>query len=189
MSLATLKPKVEELIEKVNRIKWFKSNATGVSFWGNDTITSITLDCENFKTLQRSFANCQKLNSIYLSNTQNVITWEGMLLASPNTRTLEILDFSSTEQITSNMWGIRLENLKIVPQTIKVDFVCQARGLTLESAKSILLGLYNYAGTDEEFYYSVILSDEVISLLEADGNTAPDDMNWYDYVTSIGWVM
>jgi len=189
MSLATLKPKVEELIEKVNRIKWFKNNATGVSFWGNDTITSITLDCESLKTLQHSFSFCLKLNSVYLSNTQNVINWVGMLQASNALRTIETLDFSSAESIDASTWNPRLENIKVVPQTIKKDFVCQARGLTLESAKSILLGLCNYSGTDEEFYYSVILSDEVISLLEADGNTAPDDMNWYDYVTSIGWVM
>ena len=42
MSLATLKGKVERLIDKVNGIKWFKDNITGVSFWGNSTITSIT---------------------------------------------------------------------------------------------------------------------------------------------------
>ena len=189
MSLATLKPKIERLIEKVNGIKWFKDNITGVSFWGNSTITSITLDCESFKTLEKAFSACIKLNSVYLSNTQNVANWNYLLLASNAVRTIETLDFSSAQTIDSGVWNTKLENLKVAPETIKCNFVCQVETLTLESAKSILLGLYNYSGTDMEFYYSVTLSDKVISLLEADGNTAPDDMNWFDYVTSIGWVM
>lgn len=189
MSLATLKGKVERLIEKVNGIKWFKDNITGVSFWGNSTITSITLDCESFRTLNAAFSTCSKLNSIYLSNTQNVANWNYLLHASNAVRTIETLDFSSAQDIDSAVWNVKLENLKVVPKTIKCDFVCQVRTLTLESAKSILLGLYDYMGTEYEYYYSVTLSDEAISLLEADGNTAPDDMNWFDYVTSIGWVM
>ena len=189
MSLATLKGKVERLIEKVNGIKWFKDNITGVSFWGNSTITSITLDCESFKTLERAFSFCVKLNSVYLSNTQNVSNWTYMLQGSGRLRTIETLDFSSADSIEASTWNPWLENLKVVPETIKTSFACQSATLTLESAKSILLGLYNYSGTDMELQYSVILSDEVISLLEADGNTAPDDMNWFDYVTSIGWVM
>lgn len=189
MSLATLKTKVGLLIEKVNRIKWFEDNITGISFWNNRTITSITLDCESFRTLNSAFSSCHKLNSVYLSNTQNVANWAFMLQGSLRLRTIETLDFSSADSIDANTWSPRLENLKVAPETIKCNFVCQVTTLTLESAKSILLGLYNYSGTDMEFYYSVTLSDEVISLLEADGNTAPDDMNWFDYVSSIGWVM
>ncbi|MBO7320202.1 MAG: hypothetical protein J6V06_09325 [Clostridia bacterium] len=187
MSLATLKPKIERLIEKVNGIKWFKDNLTGVSFFGNNTITSITLDCERFTTLYRSFSSCLNLNSVYLSNTQNVINWAYMLQGSTRMRTIETLDFSSATGIESNTWNPRLENLKVVPETIKNNFVCQSAYLTLESAKSILLGLYDYMGTEYEYYYSVTLSNEVISLLEADGDTAPDGMNWIDYVFSIGW--
>lgn len=189
MSLATLKPKIERLIEKVNGIKWFKDNITGVSFWGNSTITSITLDCESFKTLERAFSRCARLESVYLSNTQNVANWIYLLLASNAVRTIETLDFSSADSIEASTWSPWLENLKVVPETIKCNFVCQVKTLTLESAKSILLGLYNYMGTECEYSYSVTLSDEAISLLEADGNTAPDDMNWFDYVSSIGWLM
>ena len=189
MSLATLKTKVGLLIEKVNRIKWFEDNISGISFWNNNTINSITLDCENFTTLNSAFSTCRKLNSIYLSNTQNVANWNYLLLASNYVRTIETLDFSSADIIDANTWNTRLENLKVVPKTIKCDFVCQVRTLTLESAKSILLGLYDYMGTEYEYSYSVTLSDEAISLLEADGNTAPDDMNWFDYVSSIGWVI
>ncbi|MBR3802490.1 MAG: hypothetical protein IKK37_03465 [Clostridia bacterium] len=189
MSLATLKGKVERLIEKVNGIKWFKDNITGVSFWGKSTITSITLDCESFKTLNRAFSACAALNSVYLSNTQNVIAWTGMLQGSGRLRTIETLDFSSADSIEASTWNPQLENLKVVPETIKCNFVCQVRTLTLESAKSILLGLYNYMGTEYEYYYSATLSNEVISLLEADGDTAPGGMTWIDYVFSIGWSM
>lgn len=189
MNLERLKTKVGELIEKVNGIKWFKDNITGISFWGNNTITSITLDCESFTTLQRSFASCYNLNSIYLSNTQNVIVWAGMTQLCNRLRTIETLDFSSADGIDSTVWSLYLENLKIVPQTIKCSFTCQARNLTLESVKSILLGLYNFLGTEFEYYYSVTLSDNAIALLEADGDTAPDGMNWFDYVASIGWLM
>ena len=108
---------------------------------------------------------------------------------SSKLRTIETLDFSSADGISSTVWNSQLENLKVVPQTIKCNFVCQSQYLTLESAKSILLGLCNFLGTDSEFYYSVVLSDNAMSLLEADGDTAPDGMNWFDYVTSIGWNM
>ncbi len=189
MSLATLKPKIERLIEKVNGIKWFEDNLTGVSFYGNNTVTSITLDCESFKTLNRAFNFCARLESVYLSNTQNVINWSYLMQSSNKLRTIETLDFSSAEGISSTVWNSQLENLKVVPQTIKCNFVCQSQYLTLESAKSILLGLYNYSGTEFEYYYSVVLPDNAMSLLEADGDTAPDGMNWFDYVTSIGWNM
>ena len=190
MSLATLKPKIERLIEKVNGIKWFKDNLSGVSFFCNSTVTSVTLDCESFKTLNRAFSLCTRLESLYLSNTQNVIAWTSLVQGSNKLRTLETLDFSSADgSIPQSTWNSRLENLKVVPQTIKFDFVCQVNSLTLESAKSILLGLYNYSGTEFEYYYSVTLSDDVLSLLEADGDTAPDGMNWFDYVSSIGWCM
>ena len=189
MSLATLKGKVERLIEKVNGIKWFKDNLTGVSFYGNNTVTSITLDCESFKNLSRAFSACPRLESVYLSNTQNVILWTNLGQQSIKLRTIETLDLSLADGISSSVWSTRLENLKIVPQTIKCEFVCQSQYLTLESAKSILLGLCNFFGTDYEFYYSVVLSDNAISLLEADGDTAPDGMNWFDYVSSIGWNM
>jgi hypothetical protein len=58
--------------------------------------------------------------------------------------------------------------------------------LDVESAKSIINCLKNYSGTDSEYAYTVSLSGDVWTALNAD-STPPSGNTWQDYVYSLGW--
>lgn len=182
--------KVEQLIEKVGRYKLLKDNARGVIFYMNGDLTTLSLDCSNFVSMNTSFYNCYNLERLYLSNTHNVEIW-AQSIRCWKLKTLETLDFSALTVdniINKNNFSCdALENLKLVPNTLKVSAIFYQEKLTLESGKSILLGLYNYSGTDKEFTHTITLSTATWALLEADGNTAPNNMTWAEYVDSIGW--
>ena len=59
--------------------------------------------------------------------------------------------------------------------------------LTVESAKSIILALMDFAGTANEFKYTVYFADEVWGKLAAEGNTSPNGNSWADYISNKKW--
>jgi len=59
--------------------------------------------------------------------------------------------------------------------------------LTLESLKSIITHLKDYAGTDKEFTYTLTLHSNAWASLEAEGATSPNGTLWRDYVGELGW--
>ncbi len=71
--------------------------------------------------------------------------------------------------------------------TIYRSFTINASTLDLESAKSVLLALESYAGTDKEFSYTITLSAGTWAVLDADGTTSPNGNTWREYVNDIGW--
>ena len=60
--------------------------------------------------------------------------------------------------------------------------------LSVESAKSAINCLANYAGTDNEGVYSFKLHANTWTALEAD-STAPNGSTWKEYVQSLGWLI
>ena len=54
------------------------------------------------------------------------------------------------------------------------------------SAKSVINALVNYAGTDNEYKYTLTLGNAAWTALEAD-STAPTGTTWKEYVGSLGW--
>lgn len=59
--------------------------------------------------------------------------------------------------------------------------------LSVESMKSTISCLNNYAGTSEAYSYKVTFPNECWEALEADSK-APDGGTWRDYVDGLGWV-
>ena len=53
--------------------------------------------------------------------------------------------------------------------------------LNVESAKKAILCLKDFTGTDKEFTYKISFSSTTISLLEAEGATAPNGDTWLNY--------
>ena len=60
--------------------------------------------------------------------------------------------------------------------------------LSVESAKSVISHLANYAGTDNEGKNTVKFHANTWTALEAD-STAPDGNTWKQYVQSLGWLI
>lgn len=71
--------------------------------------------------------------------------------------------------------------------TIPVSISFSYSPLTVESMKSIITHLKNYAGTDKEFTCKVTFSSACLTALEAEGATSPNGNNWLDYMTDLGW--
>lgn len=59
--------------------------------------------------------------------------------------------------------------------------------LNAESAKSALIALKNYAGTENEFVNSITFHSNVWDLLDAEGETSPDGTTWKAYTDNKGW--
>ena len=66
-----------------------------------------------------------------------------------------------------------------------IDF-SYSSNLSIESMKSIISCLKNYAGTDYELTYTVAFDEACWTRLEED-STAPDGTTWAEYVASLGW--
>lgn len=60
--------------------------------------------------------------------------------------------------------------------------------LTAESAKSTITHLENYAGTENEFTYTITFSPTTWEYLDAEGDTAsPNGNSWREYIQDLGW--
>lgn len=60
--------------------------------------------------------------------------------------------------------------------------------LTLESAISVITHLEPYAGTDNEFTYTITFSPTTWGYLDAEGETAsPNGNSWREYINDLGW--
>ncbi len=61
--------------------------------------------------------------------------------------------------------------------------------LSVESLKTLILCLEDYAGTQNEGTKILTLKDECKSALEAEGATSPNGNLWTEYVSDLGWVL
>ena len=137
----TVEEKVEQLIDKAeyetffSHIRFFKCE-------GNTNIVKTPLlDCINLKSLESAFSGCINLEEIYVKNTQNVTTWTNTF-GAPYINTIETLDFSGANSIPKGLFGgDYIANVKIVPNTIKVNIRFGTRSLASESIDSIINGL------------------------------------------------
>lgn len=59
--------------------------------------------------------------------------------------------------------------------------------LNAGSAKSALMALANFSGTENEFAYSITFHSNVWDLLDAEGETSPDGTTWKAYTDNKGW--
>jgi hypothetical protein len=78
-------------------------------------------------------------------------------------------------------------DVNFVPETIGVNLAITSESLSVDSAKSAILGLKNYSGTDKAYAYTFTLHANVWALLDAEGATAPGGVTWKTYVDNLGW--
>lgn len=166
----------------------FSPSTTKDSAFAHESINYVPLlDCANVTSLARLCRSNSNVKTIRLKNTQNVTTISSAFYYCHSLETLETLDLSSCGTYSSAFSQCyALKNLRIVPNTIKHTInISQAENLTAESAKSVILGLMNYAGTDKELGFYVTFHGNVWALLDAEGNTAPHGGTWRNYVTEV----
>ena len=71
--------------------------------------------------------------------------------------------------------------------TVKRSIKLQDCPLVVESAISLFTHIKNYAGTDEAFEYTITLSEDLWSELDALGNVSPNGNKWREYCNDLGW--
>ena len=138
----------------------------------------------------QAFFECKNLKFVYgvdLSNAQMV--YEMFKNCSSLETVQEPLDLAKATNISGIFVGcLALKNVGFIEGCIGAYITFgSCKDLTIESAKSILLGLVNRKGTEKEFTESVIFHNNTWMLLNAEGETAPGNLTWEDYVTEIGW--
>ena len=140
------------------------------------------------------FSKCTEFSNFFLWSTVEHI---GVINASkgshfdinycPKLHTIDkIIPRSDQTQAISFTSAIALKNVTFGGE-ITGNVKIQSSPITLESAKSIITALKNYAGTADEFKYSVTFSAGTKTLLEAEGATAPNGDTWLNYMTAKGW--
>lgn len=97
------------------------------------------------------------------------------------------LDFSKTTSVDQMFMNCeRLVSVRATG-TIYVTIVITSRVLDTDSAKSFLLCLADYLNTENEYTYKISFHSDVWSLLDAEGEAAPDGNTWRDYAYNKGW--
>jgi hypothetical protein len=138
--------KLNQIIEYMKTYNQAQNIRFGVK--NGATINKVVMNCKNVVSLNNAFYNCGKLKEVYLTNTSKVNNWGGTFAGGSPIHTIETLDMSDADKDiigNKNYQWINdkvLENLKIVPLTIKnsITFVwCPS--LTAESIQSIAYGL------------------------------------------------
>lgn len=100
--------------------------------------------------------------------------------------TIRKLKIAETQRFTDEFTNaVALKNIT-VEGTIGRSFYIHYSPLTVESMKSIISCLKDYANTDSEFAYTVKFSDACWAALEASGG-APYGGTWEGYVNSLAW--
>ena len=139
MSLERLKSKVNQLITLCRTL----NEARIITFEGNQTVKTVTLNCKNFTSLNNCFIRCYEIETIYLSNTQNVVNWN---YTFQGTRKLigiyGDIDFSSATS-AANIFYVSpsLKDISFVPETIRISIAIPSAVLSSESIQSIIDGL------------------------------------------------
>lgn len=156
---------LRELLNNCNAVLDL-SNSTGSYCFNKSKFTALpTIDRSIGYNIYHWFSACTSLHTIE------------KLILNKGTNATDLNGFANCTA---------LRNI-VIEGEIGATFDIHWSPLTAESAKSILIHLVNYAGTEKAFVNSVLFADSVWELLNAEGATAPGDTTWEEYVNSIGW--
>lgn len=111
----------------------------------------------------------------------------GYMFYSQSIKTIDKLITADNIAYATTLFGIAysLKNLTI-EGVIGKSLSISASPLTVESAKSVINALKNYAGTDKELTYKLTLKSTVWTALN-NAEAPPNGATWKEYVQSLGW--
>ena len=165
-SLSEIVDLEQRLIDCGVQLDVLNSTHNGYMFYGAKTRAVPVIDLSRGKKCDYFFYNCTNLVTV---------------------RKIKYASNGSQDHTNSFTNCTELEHLIVEGKIGQTYNLQHSSKLTLESAKSVLSALVNYAGTANELTYSVYLHDNVWELLETDGATSPNETMWRDYVAAIGW--
>lgn len=159
-----------------------------------DTLSNlgIVLDFSNASSLTYPFRD-SKITHIGVIDTRSCLTLNYLLYGARSLISVDkLILMNSGSQGLSTVYSFgenpMLENIVIEGVIGKSVSFQSSKKLTIDSAKSILTALKDYAGTSDSDKYTVYLAAETWAILDADGETSPTGTTWKEYVSSIGWL-
>ena len=130
------------------------------------------------------FANCTALTELDLPSCTRIVS----VGTAKNLTKLTLSSSGDPINLESSAVS-NCASLKTIildgPLTSNLNF--KNNPLDLDTAKRIINCLENYAGTENEYVYKVTFSSTTLSLLDAEGATAPGGLTWVNYADTKGW--
>lgn len=155
-------------------------------------------ECLEHNGVKFDFTNCTSVYQLLYANNVLVEVGDidvspvgqcgGMAMGCSSLRKIGLLTVGERNTSYSSMFqnDVSLTEIRIAG-VIACDLSFQwSKLLSVESMKSIISCLKNYAGTDKELTYTIKFADECWAALEADSKS-PNGGTWEEYVVSLGW--
>lgn len=163
---------------------------TVAKYFFYSTITTELPDIEGFQpTNMEGFTyNNQKLLWMPEYDTSKCTLFTSYCYGNKSLERIEGIDFSSATTI-NNAFTLCEKLAEInVKGTIPVSINFSYSPLSVASLKSVITHLKDYAGTANEYTYTLTLKSDCWAALDAEGATAPGGITWRDYVSNLGWI-
>jgi hypothetical protein len=183
----SFKPKYSMYPTSLNRT-FYGANITDFAKVFSDR--GLVFDTSNCKICNMTFSQ-SKISRVGVLNLENATDIVDIFAYNNFIESIELMVLS--EKITAN-WNspfigcIRLKEIRfggVIPKSIKFP----SSPLSVDSMKSIITHLKNFAGTADEFLNSLTLTSACKTLLEAEGATSPNGNLWTEYVADLGWTL
>jgi hypothetical protein len=142
------------------------------------------------KQYRAAFENT--VNLTYIKGINTSATYDVRdLFSNSGIETIEMpLNFSNVKQSDKAFRCDKLKDISFYLETIPVSLTFTSKELTVDSAKSIILGLKNYSeDSDNQFVHTLKLPDEVWAKLAKEEKIfIPETMmsyTWHEYVLMV----
>lgn len=148
-------------------------------------------DFKNSIECKYMFSNCTSLEEINIKDFK-VGRFESMFYKCEKLKTITNLTFSSLYYDSSGYafhYCYELENVGfagVIRAPINLSYSSK---LTIESLKSLITHLFNWAEQGTTKTYTLTLHSASKALLEAEGATSPNGNTWAEYIADLGWTL
>lgn len=182
-------PKYDIICEGDSR-RMFSDNAHNIDLIDHLSGLGIRLDTAGATNLTEmfrynGFTRVPEINTVGCDTLVNLCYYPSRLWYIENI----VLREDGSQTIDAMTAGASLLTHLRISGTIGKNANFSANPLDLESMKSVIGCLKNYAGTADAAKYKVTFSPTCWETLDADGANAPDGNTWRDYVeTTLGWL-
>lgn len=130
---------------------------------------------------------CNKLLYVYDIGIQPSASLWAMFANCSSVKTIEIVRVKEETILTEAFTNCKaLENITF-EGVIGRNISFSSSPLTVESMKSVITHLKDYAGTSNEFTYKVTFSSACLTALDSEGATSPNGNTWREYAFDLGW--
>ena len=162
------------------------------TFRSNTTFTELPeFNSDSAEAARNIFYGCTRMVTSPNFNFSKITNANGIFAWCIKLETIKgILDVSNVTSLSESFAQCKnLKNIRFVEGSIKATISFSSSSLlTIESLKSIINGLCDYSGTENEGVHKLSLHADSKALLEAEGATAPNGLTWLEYISAKGWT-